>query len=1632
MSEYLNNKMKKIYHQKNNTMKSHLHYLKQNNFINNQINFKKAISILFFALILSGEKGWGQVNLTAALPSYSQNFDGMGTGTITWTDNTSIVGWYASNNSGSINATSVVAGTGSSATGGHYNFGSSAAADRALGVLTTGSTPNTNLYVGVRLKNNDGIQNVTSISITYTGEEWRSNSGTNPLAFSYQVGATTLLAGTWTPNTALDFAAITTLSGTAQDGNNVAWRAVKTGSITVTLTPGSEIWLRWNKTGSNSCGLSVDDFSVTATYAAAPGTFTPGALSAFGNVCVNTIAGPNSFSLSGSGLDGSTVTVGPLAGFTFDNGSGYGATATVTGYGTSFSTTINVKFNPTAAQAYGGTGVNGIPISGGNGSAIHVDALGTGIAVPSITAASASPNPSCSGSNVVISSTPTTVSSSVAVGSATGSSTVGSTPYRTSGTTAVRTQYIFTAAELSGIGMVANSNINSLAFNVTTAQNIQMTSYTISIAATASTSFSSTAYLTGTFIQVYGPQSYTAVSGVNTHTFSTPFTWNGTSGIVINLCYNTPGSTASTVSINTLGSNVTNSNTGSSICSTGGGNLIADRPIVTFGYSTNPNPNIYNWSWSPGGATSNNPTVNPTSDQLYTVTATTPGSSCTASSSINVLVDPTTVPGSVTGGTSPICLGSGTGTMNLGAHTGAIDKWQRQLNGGGYTDIPSSAGLTSYNETPSSAGTWDYRAVVHSGACGALNSTAVTIQVDATTVPGSVTGGTSPICLGSGTGTMSLGVHNGIVDKWQKQLNGGGYTDIPSTIGLTSYSETPSSAGTWDYRAVVHNGSCGALNSAANSITVNTLSVAPTGATGITTICNGGSTTLTVDGGSAGTGATAEWFTGSCGGTSAGTGNSILISPSSTETYYVRYNGTCNTTTCGTVTVTVNDSSAAPTGATGTTTICNGGSTTLTVDGGTAGTGATTEWFTGSCGGTSAGTGNSILISPASTETYYVHYNGTCNVTACGTVTVTVNTLSTAPTDITSDDANNEICSGQNVLFTANGGALGSSPGTSYQWYEGGCGTGSSLGSASTLNVMNPTVGSHTYYARIEDACGNTSCASITILVSVAPPINGALTVTGPSDACSGSVGLITVNPVSGSNIHYSWNTGTNSSVALFSTTIGGPFSPGPFSTPSNQVYAQFGSLIGSSGYNVCVQGVNDCGSTNNKCTWVRGTVGTPGAITPAANAVACPNDVKSYSCGASGGASVYSWTLSGSPAPITSGQGTTSIQVTFPVAFTSGQLCVTAALSCGGSSTSAARCMNISKSPAIPAVISGVSKVCPGSTGVVFSVPTVTGATGYNWIVPAGATITNNVPSTTITVSFPAAYPAPGGNVCVTATSACGASVQRCKSVGSYIPAQPGNITGPLNNLCSSTVQYSILNVAGATGYTWINPAGTTISNGQNTTTILLSVGPTFTSGNLTVSANTNACAPGSGPGRTVPLVGKPGIPGTITSTPGSWCNGGFVSFSIPTVAPLPLYNWLMPNGTITAGQGSNNIDVTWGTGTGNVSVTAYNGCGVSGIRTQSFSTLCREEELNTADNFSIYPNPAHDNITVSIYANEPTGFMMQLKDVSGRTVFSQSSTGAEGLNLFNLDLSHLSKGVYMLDVKSTSNSWKSKVLVE
>jgi hypothetical protein len=101
------------------------------------------------------------------------------------------------------------------------------------------------------------------------------------------------------------------------------------------------------------------------------------ALTPFGTACSNTTAGPNSFTITGTGLSATNITVGPLAGFSFATTSAgtYAASLNLTQPGGAFSQTVFVKFTPTAVQSYNGN----IPVSGGGAATINLAAAGDGV-----------------------------------------------------------------------------------------------------------------------------------------------------------------------------------------------------------------------------------------------------------------------------------------------------------------------------------------------------------------------------------------------------------------------------------------------------------------------------------------------------------------------------------------------------------------------------------------------------------------------------------------------------------------------------------------------------------------------------------------------------------------------------------------------------------------------------------------------------------------------------------------------------------------------------------------------------------------------------------------------------------------------------------------------------------------------------------------------------------------------------------------------------------------------------------------------------------------------------------------------------------------------------------------------------
>ena len=95
-----------------------------------------------------------------------------------------------------------------------------------------------------------------------------------------------------------------------------------------------------------------------------------------------------------------------------------------------------------------------------------------------------------------------------------------------------REQYILTAAELTALGAQPGL-IKTISFNVynpNTSANLP--NFTISMGTTVNTEFPNTTFLTD-LTEVYSAATYTPTAGWNTHIFTSPFYWDGTSNIVI-------------------------------------------------------------------------------------------------------------------------------------------------------------------------------------------------------------------------------------------------------------------------------------------------------------------------------------------------------------------------------------------------------------------------------------------------------------------------------------------------------------------------------------------------------------------------------------------------------------------------------------------------------------------------------------------------------------------------------------------------------------------------------------------------------------------------------------------------------------------------------------------------------------------------------------------------------------------------------------------------------------------------------------------------------------------------------------------------------------------------------------------
>lgn len=209
-----------------------------------------------------------QVSMGVFSSVYSQDFGALGPVSFNWVNNFTLPNWYAQRSAGGNTFTS---NNGTSTTGDLYNYGVTNAPDRSLGSLGAANTGD--FSWGVLLRNTSGVP-ISSLSVSYTGEQWRhGSSGTESVLFYYKRSTTAISDlqpnnnATWTPVTALNFSSpITTGTARSLDGNLAANRAMISSEITFStpLADGEYLMLKWDDIDHPGAddGLSTDDLSL--------------------------------------------------------------------------------------------------------------------------------------------------------------------------------------------------------------------------------------------------------------------------------------------------------------------------------------------------------------------------------------------------------------------------------------------------------------------------------------------------------------------------------------------------------------------------------------------------------------------------------------------------------------------------------------------------------------------------------------------------------------------------------------------------------------------------------------------------------------------------------------------------------------------------------------------------------------------------------------------------------------------------------------------------------------------------------------------------------------------------------------------------------------------------------------------------------------------------------------------------------------------------------------------------------------------------------------------------------------------------------------------------------------------------
>ncbi|MBD1395326.1 gliding motility-associated C-terminal domain-containing protein [Mucilaginibacter glaciei] len=506
----------------------------------------------------------------------------------------------------------------------------------------------------------------------------------------------------------------------------------------------------------------------------------------------------------------------------------------------------------------------------------------------------------------------------------------------------------------------------------------------------------------------------------------------------------------------------------------------------------------------------------------------------------------------LTANTVNICAGS-TATFTVSnPKAGITYNWYATATGG----VPITSGASFTTGALSATTTYYVEAVRTSNGCVNPNRVAATVNVTPLPVNPVLAANTATICAGDNF-TLTVTNAAGATVRWYDAATNG-------TLLFTGPSFVVSPIATMSYFAEISNGTCGSAARTQATITVNPRPATPALASTNVQVCAGSAATLVVSTPEAGV--NYNWYTAATGGTSVFTGASFTTPPiTQNTTYYVEAaNSTTNCTNNGgrvAVNISINNQIAVPTLSAANTTVCAGGSVTLSVTNPVAG--VTYNWYTAATGGAPIFTGITYIATNLTANTsYFVEAasNGCTSATRAQT-NVIVQPVPTAP-QVQANAGGTSVCTGASAtLSIANPQAD-----LVYRWYDAA--TGGTLVYTGTVFNTPALTANTTYYVEAASAGNCNPSARTAVTVTVNPTPADPTLASATQSVCKGSSATLAVtSPVAG--ITYRWYDSPAQNNVLFT---GATYVTGPVTATTNFYVAAFNATGCSSNNLAMVQ----------------------------------------------------------------------------------------------------------------------------------------------------------------------------------------------------------------------------------------------------------------------------------------------------------------------------------------------------------------------------------------------------------------------------------------------------------------------------